>query len=814
MNAILREYVSKGLFLGLWAYLALVHPAWDVVGRVLLYTGGGLALGLLAGVFQQISRGYRPRRNFLGFLLLVLLDSPFFIYLGLLGGLGAGLVIETDPPENRQWLAYCIFGGVILGFGFAQLRQVKDRMWRLGLGVVLGAAFIYLALTYLKELEEFNDPSTGARFGLLILIALPFFYILTFCAEAEESEVEVGTLCALLGIGLYLVRIQSGLPEVADKLIFLVPLLVYFIYATRVLPGLRGFKHTMRGYGYFNLGRVREAVASFGRALQLDPKNELAKNGLVALHRKVDVTKLDAETVRLLNFDICVAIAQSYLVKDGAPTATEREEAVRLLDTAERYKPELLAKVDYLKAVAYTHAKDFDLAAGYLARLLNPEEPYQQAVRKPQLYLGWDLALRLHPEIVRRLGEGQLALPGRRMEAIAATERQLKIAPDDPSALELRRSLYSGLGEVEFLVSCQPGEAPVDFNYEYVEQLGLALVDDPDSRQAERGAEYLRMAGRGLPERGPSIFTKLADASEKRGQTAEARGYLDQVKRAGLIIGINRLAPNEKQLFFTGLRKLVEMNAAAGDFEAAAADQELFIQSGHNDLKSMRRLAELYAQSGDVLNAVRIVESALIETKTDADFLAKKDSYYYSLTIERVQAAKEKIASWFDVPYCLAKANGVVNQKEPDLETLEYGAHMAKLARAVKPELHSAMVVEARILLRKGERDTAISLLEDVREQKRGSGDEEDAWFLATRILADLYLNELDRPDLAVQAYTAYREYSKSGGETLFQLGKAYEAAGNVPAAIKSYEAVTAYEKHPRYYDATEAVSRLKNGIG
>ena len=97
-----------------------------------------------------------------------------------------------------------------------------------------------------------------------------------------------------------------------------------------------------------------------------------------------------------------------------------------------------------------------------------------------------------------------------------------------------------------------------------------------------------------------------------------------------------------------------------------------------------------------------------------------------------------------------------------------------------------------------------------MREQPKGSGDEEDAWYLATRLLADLYLNELNRPDLAIGAYTSYREYQKSGAETLFQLARAYEANSNIPAAIKIYEAVLAYEKHPRFWDATEAVRKLK----
>ena len=48
----------------------------------------------------------------------------------------------------------------------------------------------------------------------------------------------------------------------------------------------------------------------------------------------------------------------------------------------------------------------------------------------------------------------------------------------------------------------------------------------------------------------------------------------------------------------------------------------------------------------------------------------------------------------------------------PDLETLDYGVHMAKLARIVKPQLHSAMVAEARIRLRQGERDVSLTAKE------------------------------------------------------------------------------------------------------
>src|SRR5205085_5024832 len=104
----------------------------------------------------------------------------------------------------------------------------------------------------------------------------------------------------------------------------------------------------------------------------------------------------------------------------------------------------------YLRAVALTHAKQFDAAAETLSRLLNPETPYEPGVRRAVLFPAWDLALRLHPELVKRLGPAEVAKPGRRMEAIGATERRLREAPGDQVANELKTVLYAGLSEAEF----------------------------------------------------------------------------------------------------------------------------------------------------------------------------------------------------------------------------------------------------------------------------------------------------------------------------------------------------------------------------
>ena len=117
-----------------------------------------------------------------------------------------------------------------------------------------------------------------------------------------------------------------------------------------------------------------------------------------------------------------------------------------------------------------------------------------------------------------------------------------------------------------------------------------------------------------------------------------------------------------------------------------------------------------------------------------------------------------------------------------------------------------------RLLLRSGDRDGGLKLLEDLREQPRGRGEDEDAWFVGTRILGEMYLDELGRPDLAVGCFSDYRDYSRSGADTLYLLGRAYEASGNAPAAIRAYDAVAGFTSHPRRWDAENAARRLREG--
>lgn len=819
MNPILREYLLKGLFLGMWAYLALVlppnEPDWTRFGRIVGFAVGGLIVGLIAGAAIQIRRGYRPFDNWKAFPLVVLLESPFPIYLGVVAGLALGVVIEFNVDSTQAisgWLGYFVAGGLLLGYGFQQLRQINDWFWRFGIALFLGAALVYLALSYLDLLESLAAPIARRNFAIAVLIGLPFFYLLSFCGEAEESEVEIAAICACMGIGLYAFGLESGSDLFLGKIVFLLPIAIYFVYATRVLPGLRVFKHTLRGYSALNVNRPYEALVAFKRALRLQPNNTLATNGMWQLHQSIDVSGLAADSpiLRELDYEFCLNQANSLLLGARTPNETDREKAERLLRLVEQHRPAYLPRIGYLRAVLQTHAKQFDAAADHLKVVLDPAATTgETTVRESILVPAWQLALRWHPEMTARLGETSLALPGRRMEAIRAIETQLSATPQDDDLLALRDTVYPTLLEEEFLSDAASG-LPTAFNYDYAEQLGLSLLEQETAIQRERGMSFLRIAARGLPARGIVLFQRLAESADTANDPAAALGYREQIKRIGVQIGQKALPSEQREIYLKTLEHLATEAEARGDIDSAIGDRRLQLEAGQNEVESIRKLADLYEKNKDALNALLMTETGLVYLAKDRDFLARKDRYYYSVDLEKLQSVKEKVRPYYDVDYCTRKAKQILDQKETDLESLDWALHLVRSARILNPTGIALQLSEARIRLRKGENEASLSLLEDAREQKPSGSEESEAWYQVQKLLGEMYLNDHQRPDLAVQCFLAYRDYSKSGADTLFQIARSYEGMEQPQSAIKFYEQVTAYDQHPRYWDAREAINRLK----
>ncbi len=881
------EASFKGVFLGLWVFFALQVPstrpdAWIDILWVVGWVCVGLVLGLIGGAILQMSRGLRPWQNRVAFPLLVLLESPTFIYAGITLGLVIGVVsgmpgaepwsgklaglfgltfediehttsrmLPSDDPRKGKlpgdWLGSCALGGFVLGIAMLRFRQLDSRRFLIGAGIIAVVVYLvgkFVSGGYIANLPSLDNPDARFHVGLYILMGLPFFYLLTFCGVDDESEAEIMVLCAALGASLQLMNLSSSIPDVGQYAAMLLSLAVYWVYVTRIMPGLRVFKHVLRGYAYMNLGQLRLAIGFFRRATELAPQSELANQGLLTLHNNLTLAKLDSdpELADTLDFALCLDRATALLMPPTPPpTPDQRTEAERFLTLVEQKKPAYSARVDYLHVISLIHAKQYDHAAEILSRLLSPETPgYHPKVRRHVLYDAWDLALRVHPKLVERLGWNELNKPGRRMEAIAALERKLREEPNNPTAKEYKTLLYAQLGENEFIAAAVGG-MPKEFSYEYVEQLGLALVDDADPDRRERGMGYLRIAGRGLADRGPGIFFKLAQVYEKHRDPENARRSLESAKQIGQAVGPRNLAKDQRQCYHDALRKLAasaegdgnallaqaEEAKANGNAPTAAAKEaeahqhfELAIDElrqyqedgGPAALESYRKLAELYGKTHDAMNALLMTETGLTYNSTDSDLLRKKDSYYYSVEPEKLEKVKDRVVRWFDVSYCVRKAMSVLNTKEGGVELLDWAAHLAMLARIMKPTSNGVRLVEARVLLRRGDREAGLTILEDIREAEKGSGEDQEAWYTTTKLLGQLYLEELSRPDLALRCYLDYKDYHKSGADTLYHIARCYEAQGDTANAAKVYLAVTGYEGHPLYWDAKDALNRLGKG--
>jgi tetratricopeptide (TPR) repeat protein len=800
----LSEYILKGVFLGLLLFAALSAPDPWAAGRVGLCLVGGLAAGLAVAAVGKLRQGFRPAGRPLTFLLFLLLESPTLVYAGSILGLAVG-AFSLPGTENNQLLLATLGGGAVLGLGLAGLRAVPDPTRRLVLGLVGAAALVGAGIAALDYFyPDLLTEEKRRTLGLFLLLGLPFFYLLTFVGEAEESEVEVAAWCAALALGVWLIRLTPNLPLIG----LVVPAVVYFLYSRRVLPGLRVFKHTLRGFSYARLGRYRPALTALRRAVQLDPTNRLARETLWEVHRDLDVNRIagDPELRGLIDPYLCLDRAAALLLADH-PGEAQRAEAAHLLDLVAGQTPALLPQVTYWRAVAATHARQFDQAAAELARLLDPSAwPADDPSRRSVLLPAWQLALTLHPELKRRAGEPELAKPGRRLEAIAAVERALADNPEDAEAWKLKRLLYHELTEADYAAG--PVAA---FDHAYVQQLGLALVNDPT--RWRRGVEYLGLAARGLPQNAPSIATQVAQAYERAGDAEAARRALEEGKRTALAVGPKALPDDERQAYFALVKRLAEDAVARGDLRAAVGDYQLYTQSERSGVETLRLLADLHERLGDALSALRVNEQALLYNAKDRDLLERRDKYYYSVMPDHLRAAPEALKQAIDASYCLTKAGQLLNARDLDYELLDWAQHLIELALALKPESIAGRVMLARAKLRRGERDEAVELLESVRApkpEKFATTEDQEAWYLACKLLGDLYLRELDRPDLAADCFTAFRTSSKSGADTLYKLGEAYERLGQPQRAAKYYEQVTAYDNHPLAPDARDALRRVK----
>jgi tetratricopeptide (TPR) repeat protein len=833
MRWLQTEYLLKGVFLGLVLYTSLelaqispVDRAWWALLYANLATLGGLALGLILAGLVKWREGYRIKGRLFVFVVFLLLESPTFVYAGILGGT-ALTVFLLPEPKLQDLLYYIVGGGAAVGLAFGLVREIKKALPRALIILGMAALLVIAALQWFGELQ-LNLAGSGLPadqrlregfavspviFCVQLLLGIPFFYLLAFSGQEEESEVEIGAMCAALGLGLWI--LARVVIDRASSLAFLIPVALFFFYTTRVLPNLRVLKHAFRGLSYSRAGRFRRALQAFRRALELDPNHRLARDGFWEVHKSLDFEQLagDPQTLALVDLDLCLDRAGSLLVQ-GKPSDAQMDEALRLLDLVQRMQPNRQPAIDYWRCVAHTHAGRFDEAGAELERILDPaiygrDNPFRRAILLP----AWQLALTLHEELRRRVGVPQLAQPGRRMEAIAAVERHLAEAPEDTGVGNIKRMLYHDLSEEDYDAYTGEGLVANHFDHQYVQQLGLGLITD--STRWQRGGEYLRLAARGLPTMGPTLFVQIAQANQRAGNEEGARHNYELAKRAGMSVGAKNLPEGERQTYFSTVKLLAEDAHARGDLAAAIENYHLYTESERSGLETLRTLAQLYEERGDALGALRITDRALCYNEKDPDLLARKDRYAFSVEPDQLRAASEAVRNSFDVDYCINKTKKILDGRAySDFEWLEVAHHLIQLAMVVASERFLVKVLLARVLLRLGERDQALARLEEVRAarpERFASNEDEEAWYLACQILADLYL-ELGQGEQAVACLQDFRKSSRSGARTYLKLGQAYEQLGQRDKAIRCYQQVTAYDGNPLAPEAYDALSRLESG--
>jgi tetratricopeptide (TPR) repeat protein len=833
MRWLQTEYLLKGIYLGLVLYAALeaaaIPPGEEHLGTLyrslLLLNGlslGGLVLALVLATLMRIREGYSVRGRIIAYVLFLLLESPTLAYLGILGGTVAGIFLVRDllDPVHQQALQQLLVpilgGAAVAGLAFGLLHQVQHKMLRLLLILALAAGLVaagasWLGVPGVNLLGSITpyELANPTAFGVQLLLGIPFFYLLTFAGHEEESEVEIGAMSGMLGLGM---MILLGSNKQFGSLALFLPLILYFFYTMRLLPRVRVFKHSFRGISYAAVGRHRRALQSFRRALQLDPNNRLAREGFWEVHRSLDLDKLanDPQTLALVDLDLCLDRAGALLL--SKPDQAALEESQQLLELVLKIAPERHPQVDYWRAVAHTHAHQLDLAAAELERILDPHlYGIDNVQRRAVLLPAWQMALMWHEELRRRVGMPQLSHAGRRMEAIAAVERHLAANTDDPSVLPLKRLLYQDLTPAEYDAGAgQAGAAPY-IDHDLLQQLGLALIND--DKRWQRGGEFLRMAARGLPTLGPTLFVQIAQAHQRAGHAEEAHHNFELAKRAGQAVGQKNLNEPERQAYFATVKLLGEDAMSRGDVDAAIENYRLYSESERSGIETLRILAELYERRGDPLAAARVTDQALQYNSKDKDLLERKDRYYYSVMPDQLRRQLEHYGPGFDTAYCLTKARTILDGRYTDMDWMDVAHHLTQLALVVKPDHLPAKLLLARVQLRLGERDRAVALLEEIRgpqkPEKFNSGEDEEAWYLACQLLGDLYL-ELGRADLAVPALNDFRKSSKSGARTWLKLGQAFEALGELPKAVKCYKQVVSYDGNPLAPEAYEALHRLE----
>ncbi|MBL8823273.1 MAG: hypothetical protein JNJ77_11840 [Planctomycetia bacterium] len=805
----LFEYLTKGLTLSILGCLGWhnkIPATLIVLGLMLL----GLIVAFVLAARQAALQKIKPRTSWPQYLIYLMLEYPRMIYVGVLAGLLTGVLLITLVFSYWSFLDLSIALAVGVGMGclLIALRLIPQKLVRriiIGALVISGTVFLYMY--WGKQGWSLGEGTSPITLGVHLLLAVPLLYLLTIAGRTEETEIEIGLVCALLGIAL-LVLVGPSFQIMA----ILLPTVIYLGYTHYLLKDMQAFKALLRGMGHAKQGATAEALTSFRRALHFSPQHRLARQELWKVHRQIDLRQVhqDERLLKLIDFDLCLQRARDLLFAD-APTAEQIAEAKQLLDLVLVQKPALRPAVFYYRAVAHTHAREYDKAATVLRELLDASQfgPDEQTSRDGILLPAWQLALMQHDELRKRVGD-PLLISGQLMTAIAVTEKASRENPDATDVKQLKARLYNDITLADY--NREAGDSPTqqasDFDHKYVYEMGVERLDLPTAYR--RGVELLAIAVRGQPKHAPAVWKLAADAAMKHDDPALLKQAQNEVKAWTKLLGVKEMSEESKVAYFATVKQMGEQAYHEGRLDDALENLILASEAPQSGADTLRMIAELYEKQGNVVQTMHYNEQCLLYDAKNPQYLERRDRCYISLTPDDINAHREKLGKLIDQSYLLKKSREILDAKNSGVEQYEWAKHLSELLTAIAPERVAGWALIGRCFLRMGQSENGVKALEyayHLGTQNKPSGDDLEQWYLASRILGDFYLKE-QRFAEAMECFKSFSQSTKSGADTHYKLGQCAEGLGQLAQAKKHYHSANMFD-HPQKYEVSQALERL-----
>ena len=809
------EVLVKGVFLGLALHAARIlgladHACWRELGLTLACAAGGLALGSLAAMSRKRGGAFASR------LVLGLLEDGWLAQAGLMAGLSIGIVTFLHPLGGEDvagWLIGLVGAGAMLGFLFAILQGITNSAGRLATGAVLGLLIVggmglALGLWGSEGLTRARPPGCVVA-GIWLLATALFYAALVFTSFEPETETEISCLTMVLaGLGVFL---ASGAAGWGFGLGLLVPSLAYLLLGEGIATRLRLGKLLTRAKLNMAIGNWRKALGCSSRALGIDPGNPRALADFWRLTSKLDTDELlaDSNARSLVRAERCLDWVGRRLGSNPGPSGLE--ECERMLNLVEKLDPPLTPLAGYWRVVSDLHAGQTDQAARRVQAILatggHPEG--DTAALKQARQQAWLLTHawhdRLRAEVAKPLIQDN---PSALLEAWEAIEEALEADPENPRLRASWRSLVESLSESTHGPLVGHGSLKVDWRR--VEGLGVGMLEDANKRL--RGAELVRLAAQANPGTSPASLIAVAKSLQAVGDEQAGLEHFRMAVALGQRQGPANLAAADRDLFFRAVKYLAEVAEHVENWPDAAKLWSLYSEYDRSGLETLRKLADLNERLGDPSQALRAVEKALLYSAKDADLLARRERYLWSITPEQVEASPETFKGIIDPGFCVDRARKALDSTQADPEWLRFADHLLRLALIARPDHLPSRHLLGRALARMGNRDEAVAQWELVRANKPANwveGESDDAWQRTNQALGDAYL-ELGRYQDSIDCLEDFRKSSRSGANTLFKLGQAHEGLGQYRQARKHFREVEGFEGNPLVWQARDALERIR----